>query len=86
MLRLMYGINAISADNRDKAGRIGYLQGFRVRFAGDNIAAEVKAYSWQPNPLDKSTFTDKPQDGFDHAVDSTLYGSQHLRRLGVVQL
>ena len=32
------------------------------------------------------TFTDKPQDGFDHAVDSTLYGSQHLRRLGVVQL
>ena len=85
-LRVVYGINATNGENRDKAGRIGYLQGFRVRFAGDNIAAEVKAYSWQPNPLDRSTFTDKPQDGADHLMDACNYSATHLRRLGVVQL
>ena len=85
-LRVVYGINATNGENRDKAGRIGYLQGFRVRYTGDGIAAEVKTYSWQPNPLDRSTFTDKPQDGGDHLMDAALYGSTHLRRLGVVQL
>lgn len=85
-LRVGYGINAVSADNRDKAGRIGYLQGFRVRYAGDNIYAEVTTYSWKPSPLDKSVFTDIPQDGGDHAADATLYGSQHLRRMGVLAL
>lgn len=86
LLRTIYGINAISADNRDKAGRIGYLQGFRVKYAGTDIYNEVKSYSWQPSQYDKTTFTDKPQDGSDHATDSILYGVQHLRRLGVTQM
>jgi hypothetical protein len=85
-LRVVYGINATNGENRDKAGRIGYLQGFRVRYAGEDIYNEVKAYSWQPNPLDRSTFTDKPQDGCDHLMDACNYSATHLRRLGVVQL
>lgn len=85
-LRVGYGINAVSADNRDKAGRIGYLQGFRVRYAGAGIHAEVTTWSWKPDPQDKSIFTDKPVDGGDHAMDASLYGSQHLRRMGVLTL
>lgn len=85
-LRIGYGINAVSGENRDKTGRIGYLQGFRVRFVGEEIGAEQRCYSWKPSPLDRSVFTDTPQDGNDHAIDATLYASGHLRRLGVVSL
>lgn len=84
LLRVGYGINAFSADNRDKAGRIGYLQGFRVRYAGDDIHAERTTYSWKPNPQDRSTYSAVPQDGGDHAMDAIVYGVQHLRRMGVM--
>lgn len=82
-LRVGYGIRAINGDNRDKTGRIGYLQGFRVCYVGAELGSEVRTYSWKPNPLDKTTFSDTPQDGNDHAIDATLYASTHLRRLGV---
>lgn len=85
-LRVGYGINAINGENRDKTGRIGYLQGFQVRYVGTGIGSEVRTYSWKPNPNDRSTFTDEPQDGNDHLMDAILYGATHLRRLGVVSL
>lgn len=82
-LRVHFGINAINGENRDKTGRIGYLQGFQVKYVGQAIYDEQAVYSWQPLPHDRTTFSDKPQDGNDHAIDATLYGSTHLRRLGV---
>ena len=85
-LRVVYGINAVNGENRDKAGRIGYLQGFNVKYAGAGIHTEVTNYSWQPNPNDRTTYTDKPQDGADHLMDATNYGATHLRRLGVSQM
>lgn len=72
-LRGQYGINALPGINRDKTGRIGYLQGFRVRYVGDNIGEEVQTYSWEPSKEDPEVFTDTPQDGGDHCfVGSTL--------------
>ena len=83
-LRLNYSIGAVNGDNRDKTGRIGYLQGFKVKYVGDGIGNEVSAYSWMPNPYDADTFTDKPQDGNDHLMDAINYGMTHLRRMGVM--
>lgn len=82
-LRTQYGINAYPGINRDKPGRIGYLQGFRVRYCGAHIGEEVETYSWKPSPLDEDTFTDEPQDGGDHAMDACSYGTTYLRRMGI---
>ena len=79
LLRAGYSINAVNGDNRDKVGRIGYLQGFEVWYVGDDIEREVSVYSYQPSKLNPDTFTDKPQDGGDHAMDSINYGATHLR-------
>ena len=79
------GISAIKAVNRDKPGRISYLQGFKVKYVGENIRREVRAYSWQPHPQDLERFTDKPQDGNDHCMDAISYGVvTHLRRMGIL--
>lgn len=79
------GISAVKAVNRDKPGRISYLQGFKVKFVGENIGREQRAYSWQPHPQDPERFTDKPQDGNDHCMDAISYGSvTHLRRLCIL--
>ena len=79
------GISAVKAVNRDKPGRISYLQGFKVKYVGENIRKEVQAYSWQPHPQDTERFTDKPQDGNDHCMDAISYGAvTHLRRLGTL--
>lgn len=80
-----YGISAVKAVNRDKAGRISYLQGFKVKYVGDNIFKEVSTYSWQTHPQDSERFTDKPQDGNDHCMDATSYGAvTHLRKMGIL--
>ena len=65
-LRVQYGINAVPGINRDKVGRIGYLQGFKVRYVGENVQDEVETYSWTPSREDPEVFTDIPQDGGDH--------------------
>lgn len=79
------GVSAVKAVNRDKAGRISYLQGFKVKYVGDNIHKEVRSYSWQPHPQDQERFTDKPQDGNDHCLDAANYGAvTHLRRLCIL--
>lgn len=75
------GVSAVGGVNRDKSGRIGYLQGFTVYYVGDNIEREQREYSWIPHPDNPEMFTDKPQDGNDHAMDAINYGSvTHLRR------
>lgn len=80
-----YGISAVKAVNRDKAGRISYLQGFKVKYVGENIHKEVTTYSWQTHPQDSERFTDKPQDGNDHCMDAVSYGTAtHLRKLGIL--
>ena len=82
-LRQQYGINALPGINRDKPGRIGYLQGFKVRYVGRSIKSEVETYSWKPNKWDEDTFSDTPQDGGDHLMDAISYATTHLRRLGI---
>ena len=82
-LRTQYGINALPGINRDKVGRIGYIQGFKVRYVGANVGEEVETYSWLPSKEDPEVFTDVPQDGGDHAMDAVSYGSTYLRRMGI---
>lgn len=82
-LRSQYGINALPGINRDKVGRIGYIQGFKVRYTGANVREEVETYSWLPSKEDPEIFTDEPQDGGDHAMDAVSYGSTYLRRMGI---
>ena len=82
-LRMQYGINAVPGINRDKVGRIGYLQGFKVRYIGEAIREEVETYSWEPSKEDPEVFTDTPQDGGDHAMDAASYATTHLRRLSI---
>lgn len=72
-LRTKYDISAMKAINKDKVGRIHYLQGFQVCYVGDDIEREVVAYSWQRDKLNKGLFIDKPVDGNDHCfVADTL--------------
>lgn len=83
-LRIHFGLNAVSAVNRDKAGRIAYLKGFRVRYVGKNIGKEVSKYSYKPQKNDRSYYTQEPQDGNDHLMDAINYGAvTHLRLLGI---
>ncbi len=83
-LRRIYNISAVGGVNRDKSGRVGWLAGFQVRYIGEHIRKEVQSYSWKPSKLDKSTYTDEPQDGNDHAMDAINYAAfTHLHRLGV---
>ena len=82
-LRTQYGINALPGINRDKVGRIGYLQGFKVRYVGAHIGEEADTYSWEPSREDEDVFTDVPQDGGDHAMDAASYATTYLRRMGI---
>lgn len=83
-LRIHYGINALSAVNRDKAGRVAWLRGFRVKYVGENIKAEVEKYSYKPQKADRSKYLDEPQDGNDHLMDAINYGAvTHLRAMGI---
>ena len=83
-LRRIYGISAGPGINRDKSGRIGWLQGFNVCYVGEHIESEVTSYSWRPNKFDQSVFTDEPQDGGDHAMDAINYAAfAHLHRMGI---
>ena len=80
-----HNVNACKAVNKNKAGRINYLQGFTVFYDGPDIGNEADNYSFKPHPMDKTQFTNEPEDGMDHCLDAANYGAvTHLRRLGVV--
>lgn len=80
-----HNLNACKAVNKNKAGRINYLQGFTVFYDGDDIGNEADNYSFKPHPQDKTQFTNEPEDGNDHLMDAANYGAvTHLRRLGIV--
>lgn len=82
-MRQIYDLSAMRGINKDKTGRIHYLQGFRVRYIGETIGEEVKTYSWKPDPHNESLYTDTPQDGNDHYMDCISYGATRLRAMGV---
>ena len=80
-----HNLNACKAVNKNKAGRINYLQGFTVFYDGPNIGKEADNYSFKPLPNDATQFTNEPMDGNDHLMDASNYVCvTHLRRLGIV--
>lgn len=80
-----HNVNAVKAVNKNKAGRIDYMRGFTVYYDGEDIGKEADEYTFKPHPLDKTTFTNEPEDGNDHLMDAANYGAvTHLRRLGVM--
>lgn len=80
-----HNLSACKAVNKNKPGRIYYLQGFTVFYDGEDIGAEADGYSFKPHPMDKTQFTNEPEDGNDHLMDAANYGAvTHLRRLGIV--
>jgi len=78
---IRWDIPARRADNRDKTGRIEYLKYFPVVYEGDDIRKEQSAYSWLPDKLDKTKYTNIPQDGDDHLMDAINYGAVTLLRM-----
>lgn len=83
-LRKIYDISSVGGINKDKSGRVAWLQGFQVKYVGKHIKSEVEGYCWKPNKDDDTVFTDEPQDGNDHAMDAINYGAYtHLHRLGI---
>lgn len=83
-LRQIFGIDARPAVNRDKAGRVAWLRGFRVKYVGEAIDKERATYSYVPDKRDPARYTDEPQDGNDHIMDAINYGAvTHLRNNGI---
>lgn len=79
----MNNLCAMPADNRNKEGRISYLQYFSVKYAGEHIKWESDRYSWKPDPKDRSRYLSIPQDGNDHLMDAINYACvTKLRYLG----
>lgn len=79
-----HNLNACKAVNKNKAGRINYLQGFTVFYDGVDIGKEADNYSFKPLPNDATQFTNEPMDGNDHLMDASNYVCcTHLRRLGI---
>lgn len=83
----MNGLNAIGADNRNKAGRIMYLRYFTVYFVGEDIETERSGYRWQQDKQDTSHYLNEPEDGNDHLMDAINYACvTYLRREGETNL
>ena len=79
----MNNLCAMPGDNRNKEGRVTYLQYFSVRYVGADIRKEVTHYSWKPDPKDRSRYLSIPQDGDDHLMDAINYACvTKLRYLG----
>lgn len=83
----MNNLCAMPADNRNKEGRISYLQYFSVKYVGEHIKWESDRYSWKPDPKDRSRYLSVPQDGNDHLMDAINYACvTKLRYLGQTNL
>lgn len=83
----MNNLCAMPADNRNKEGRISYLQYFSVKYVGEHIKWESERYSWKPDPKDRSRYLSIPQDGNDHLMDAINYACvTKLRYLGQTNL
>ena len=83
-LKIDFGLWAISADNRDKFGRIQYIRYFDVCYIGDNIGEEQEGYRWKVDPKDKTKYLDEPQEFDDHLMDASNYAiTNHLRKIGI---
>lgn len=83
----MNNLCAMPADNRNKEGRISYLQYFSVKYVGEHIKWESERYSWKPDPKDRSRYLSVPQDGNDHLMDAINYACvTKLRYLGQTNL
>lgn len=83
----MNDLCAMPADNRNKEGRISYLQYFSVKYVGEHIKWESDRYSWKPDPKDRSRYLSVPQDGNDHLMDAINYACvTKLRYLGQTNL
>jgi phage terminase large subunit len=83
-LRRTFGIAAVPANNRDKAGRVDWLRGCDIHFVGENIEAERANYRYMTLPNDSTRYANVPQDGNDHLMDAINYGVvTHLRRQGI---
>ena len=77
----MNDLNAIGADNRNKAGRIMYLRYFSVLFTGADIERERPTYSYREDKSNEGHYLNEPEDGNDHLMDAINYAAvTHLRR------
>lgn len=77
----MNDLNAIGADNRNKAGRIMYLRYFSVLFTGADIESERATYSYKKDKSNEGHYLNEPEDGNDHLMDAINYAAvTHLRR------
>jgi len=85
-MKIVHGLMAIGAVNKDKIGRIEYLKYFNVCYtkSSKDLHNEYVNYRWKQSKTDKARYINEAEDGNDHAMDAINYGvATHLRRLGI---
>ena len=84
--KIIHGLMATGAVNKDKTGRIEYMKYFNVCYteSSKDLHNEYVNYRWKQSKTDKTRFINEAEDGNDHAMDALNYGvATHLRRLGI---
>lgn len=84
--KIIHGLMATGAVNKDKTGRIEYLKYFNVCYteSSKDLHNEYVNYRWRQRKTDKTRFINEAEDGNDHAMDAINYGvATHLRRMGI---
>ena len=85
-MKIIHGLMASGAVNKDKTGRIEYLKYFNVCYteSSKDLHNEYVNYRWKQSKTDKTRYINEAEDGNDHQMDAINYGvATHLRRLGI---
>lgn len=85
-MKIVHGLLATGAVNKDKTGRIEYLKYFNVCYtkSSKDLHNEYVNYRWKQSKTDKARYINEAEDGNDHAMDAINYGvATHLRRIGI---
>ena len=84
--KIVHGLMAAGAVNKDKTGRIEYVKYFNVCYtkSSKDLHNEYVNYRWKQSKTDKARYINEAEDGNDHAMDAINYGvATHLRRIGI---
>jgi phage terminase large subunit len=84
--KIIHGLMATGAVNKDKTGRIEYMKYFNVCYteSSKDLHNEYVNYRWKQSKTDKTRFINEAEDGNDHQMDAINYGvATHLRRQGI---
>ena len=85
-MKIIHGLMAMGAVNKDKTGRVEYIKYFNVCYtdSSKDLHDEYVNYRWKQSKTDKTRYINEAEDGNDHLMDALNYGvATHLRRQGI---